>query len=705
MAGLSRPEVPFIPQMEVVECGAAALAMVLAAYGHHAPLSELRQDCGVSRNGVNATGIVEAARKRGLESDAVRAEVADLQAIPLPAILHWEFNHFVVLESVTNRGAVILDPAVGRVELTLPRLSEAWTGVAIVCIPGEHFAQRPKSLPSFRPYRRILRTSAPALVQIALATIVLQILALAFPLGTQFVIDEIIVPRSEAWLPITALVLACAVAMRVLLTFVRSRIVQQIQVTIDSALMTDFFTHLIHLPLGFFLQRQPGDLAQRARSNTAIREALSSRMVGALLDTLLLAGYGAIMFLFDPLLAAVVVTAAAIRTAVVVSFRRVNRRLMTVELAAVGRENATLVEALTSIEAVKAGGSEARIASRWLRRVRERIEAMLARRKVEIITSELTSMLQGVTIAAVVWLGALAVVDGRMTVGVFATFLTLQLLIAAPIDSLLDGFTRLQLLGSHLARLDDVLETTIEPTGTTEPPLLRGAIELQNVSYAYSSGAEPVLSGMSLTIRPGEKVAFVGSIGAGKSTLVRLLAGIYLPIGGRILFDGHDLRDLDLHLLRRQIGVVLQETFIFDDTLRANLALGRIIDDAVLAEALAVACLDEVVARLPEGVDTRLGPGGSRLSGGERQRVALARALLKRSPILILDEATSALDAGTEERLHANLRHLGCTRIVISHRPAAIADADRVIMLEAGRILRETSIAEILTAPPEAANA
>ena len=705
MVGLSRPEVPFVPQMEVVECGAAALAMVLAAYGHHAPLSELRQSCGVSRNGVNVAGIVEAARKLGLEADAVRAEVADLQNIPLPAILHWEFNHFVVLQSVTSRGAVILDPAVGRVELTASRLSEAWTGVAIVCIPGEHFVERAKALPSFRPYLRILRTSAPALAQIAITTIVLQIVALAFPLGTQFVIDEIILPRSAAWLPMTALVLGCAVAMRMVLTLIRSRIVQQIQVAIDGALMSDFFTHLIHLPLGFFLQRQPGDLAQRARSNTAIREALSSRMVGALLDTLLLAGYGAVMFLFDPLLATVVVAAAAIRTAVVVSFRRMNRQLMTVELAAVGRENASLVEALTAIEAVKAGGSEERIAERWLRRVRERIEAMLARRKVEVITSELTSMLQGITIAAVLWLGALAVVDGRMTIGTFATFLTLQLLIAAPIDSLLDGFTRLQLLGSHLARLDDVLETAIEPTGTVEPPPLRGAIEFQNVSYAYASGDDPVLSEISFTIAAGEKVAFVGSIGAGKSTIVRLLAAIYLPVEGKILFDGHDVRDLNLDRLREQIGVVLQETFLFDDTLRANLALGSDIDDTALTEALAVACLDDVVARLPEGLDTRLGPGGGRLSGGERQRVALARALLKRAPILILDEATSSLDAGTEERLHANLRHVGCTRIVISHRPAAIADADRIIRLENGRILRATSIAEIPAAAPEAAHA
>jgi len=703
MVALSRREVPFVPQMEVVECGAAALAMILAAYGHHAPLSELRQECGVSRNGVNATGIVTAARKHGLEADAVRCEIADLQRIPLPAILHWEFNHFVVLESITGRGAVILDPALGRVELTASHLSDAWTGVAIVCVPGEHFALRPKSLPSFRPYRRILTTSIPALAQVATATVLLQFLGMAFPLATQFLIDEIITPRADAWLPVVIAVLGAAVAMRVVLTLVRSWVVQHVQVAMDGALMSDFFTHLIHLPLGFFLQRQPGDLAQRARSNSAIREALSSRIVGALLDTLLLAGYALLMLLFDPLLAAVVITAAAIRAAVVASLRRVNRRLMTVELAAVGRENASLVETLSAIEAVKASGGEARFAERWLRRTRERIAAAMERRKVDVITSELTSMLQGVTIAAVVWLGALAVIDGRMTMGVFATFLTLQLLIAAPIESLLDGFTRFQLLGSHLARLDDVLETSVEPTGTVDPSPLRGRIEFQNVSYAYASGAEPVLRDATLEINPGEKVALVGAIGAGKSTLVRLLAGMYLPVEGRILFDGRDLQELDLERLRQQVGVVLQETFLFDDTLRANLTLGQDIDETSLHGALTTACLDDVVAGLPQGIDTRLGPGGSRISGGERQRVALARALLKRPAILVLDEATSALDPETETRVHARLAEIGCTRIVIAHRPAAVADADRVIVLDAGRIVRDVRSGESM-AIPEAAH-
>jgi ABC-type bacteriocin/lantibiotic exporter with double-glycine peptidase domain len=355
-----------------------------------------------------------------------------------------------------------------------------------------------------------------------------------------------------------------------------------------------------------------------------------------------------------------------------------------------------MLEALSGLESTKACGAESRMVQRWAHRMTERVNNGLERQRLQMGSGALLTLFQGCTALLVFAVGGQEVIAQRMTLGTFVAFLTLQGLFKGPMGSLMGALMQLQFLGTHLRRLDDVLETPVEPTGAGDPGRLRGAVELREVSYRYASGAAPVLEDLSVRIEPGQKVALVGPSGAGKSTLARLLLGLHLPDRGTVFFDGRELRELDLAKVRNQVGVVMQETFLFDDTVRANLTLhDEDLSQERLRWAARMACVDDVIERLPQGYDGRVGENGGLLSGGQRQRLSLARALAHGPAILLLDEATSSLDLETEARVHANLASLGCTRILIAHRMATVRDADRILVLQGGRIVQEGSFREL----------
>ena len=696
MTALARRRVRYIPQIETTECGAASLAMVLAYHGHHAPLAELRQACGVSRSGADALAIVRAARGYGLQADGVRVEMEQVEALSLPAIIHWDFDHFLVLERLTRTHAVLVDPASGRRTVRLDEMGRHFTGIALQLAPTPALRPRARTRPSLARYAEIFRRSLPSLAQVLLASLGLQIVGLLFPVATQILVDAIVVPHQASWLWGLAAALAAAVLTKALLLLVRSFVVQGLRSVLDFTLMSRFLGHLLHLPLGFFLQREAGDLVQRVQSNSQIQNLLSSQSISALLDGLLLLGYAGLMLAFDWRLGLVIIGFGAVRVLLLLFVRERNQLAMASELTASGREFGALLEALSGLETTKASAAESRMVQRWAHRMTGRVNGSLTRRRLSIHASQATVLLQGIGTALVFLVGGEAVVDQRMTLGTFASFLALQNLFMTPLDSLLQTVGQLQFLGNHLERLDDVLTTPVEPSGSADPGRLRGAVELQNVSFSFSPGAAPTIQDVSVRVRPGEKIAIVGPSGAGKSTLARLLLGMHLPSSGSIAFDGRDLRELDLPRVRDQMGVVLQDTFLFDDTIRANLSLK---DEEVplerLRAATRMACVDEVIEALPESYGTRLGDNGNVLSGGQRQRLNLARALVQEPAILLLDEATSALDLDTERRVHEGLAQLGCTRILIAHRLATVRDADRIIVLQAGRIVQEGTYEEL----------
>ena len=693
---LLRRRVPFIPQIEVTECGAACLTMVLAYHGHHAPLSELRQTCGVSRSGADALALVRAARRYGLTASGLKVEMDQIGQLPLPAVLHWDFEHFLVLERLTRKGAILVDPASGRRTISLEEMGRHFTGIALMLRPSPSLRRRKRVRPSLAKYREIFRSSLPSLAQILLASIGLQMVGLLFPVATQILLDSVIVPQQRAWLYGLCFGLAAAVLTKALLTLVRSFVVQGLRNLLDFTLMTRFLDHLLHLPLGFFLQREAGDLVQRVHSNTTVQNLLSSQSISALLDGFLLLGYAALMLAFDLKLGLVIIAFGLVRVALLLAVRERSQLAMASELTAGGREFGALLEALNGLETTKASGAENRMVQRWSHRMTVKVNSSLERRKLTMVASHTAVLLQGLGTALVFLVGGEQVIAQKMTIGTFASFLALQGLFLGPLESLLQTVGQLQYLGNHLERLDDVLTTPVEPSGSGDPGRLRGAIELKDVNFSYSPTEPPTLQDISVRIHAGEKVAIVGPSGAGKSTLARLLLGMHLPSSGTVAFDGRDLCKLQLQKVRDQMGVVLQDTFLFDDTVRANLSLK---DEEIPLERLhaaaELACVREVIDALPDGFASRMGDNGNVLSGGQRQRLNLARALARDPAVLLLDEATSSLDLETERRVHANLASLGCTRILIAHRLATVQDADRILVLHGGRIVQEGTYDEL----------
>jgi ABC-type bacteriocin/lantibiotic exporter with double-glycine peptidase domain len=692
--------VDFIPQMEATECGAAALAMILGYHGHHAPLPEVRQACGISRDGASALAIVEAARGFGLEAQGVRADLEQLALLPLPAILHWDFDHFVILESLKPGRAVLVDPAVGRRRMNLEEVSRRFTGAALVFEPGPAFKARPRTWPSLGRYREVFMRNLPSLTQIFLATLALELVGLAFPVANKLLLDRVVVPRQEPWLWGLALGLGLATLTSTCLGLLRSWIVVGLHLEMNFALMGRFLEHLLGLPLGFFLQRATGDLVQRAQSNVELQHLFNGQVITVLLDGLMLVGYAGLMLAFHLPLGLLVIGICLVEALLPLLLMDRNRQLQAAGLAAAGREGAALLEAVSGLETTKSSGAEGRMVRRWAQRMTERVNTSLEGQRLALGAGVGMAILQGATALLVFIVGGREVLDNRMTLGTFVAFLSLQQLFTSPMSSLLGALLQLQYLGVHLRRLDDVLATPLEPSGTLDPGRLEGGLDLEEVSFSYSQGGPRVLEGITLKIAPGEVVALVGPAGSGKSTLARLLLGLHLPDSGRVRFDGQDLRTLDLAKVRRQVGVVLQETFLFDDSVRGNLTLQ---DEDLplerLTRAARMACIEEVILRLPKGYGSRVGENGCLLSGGERQRLSLARALAAEPAVLLLDEATSSLDRATEARIHANLAGLGCTRILIAHRLATVREADRILVLEKGRIVQEGTYRELAGRP------
>jgi len=684
-----RRRIPFIPQMEAVECGSASLTMVLSYYGLHAPLAEVRQACGVGRDGSNAAAILKAAQDYGLEAEAFKADVHELYELLLPAILHWEFRHFLVLERINKRCAVLVDPAQGRITVSIETLRKAYTGVALAFRPEDHFVKRARKRPSLHRYTDLIKQHLPSLVQLFMASIFLQIVGIVMPMSQKILVDRVIVPKQEAWLWGLAVALIMAFLIQSALSYLRSWVIQTLQVAMDIKLVGGYMNHMLKLPLSFFLQRRSGDLIQRMDSNAVIQSPFSERTVSAVLDVFLLTGYAALMIAFNSRLAFLVMGLGSLRLLFQIAVQRVNQMIMSAELAAAGGASAVLFESLSSLETIKAAGAEGAFVRRWADRQIARVNSGLRREYLNLNLGTLMGLANSLGTTAVFLFAGKEVLDQQMTIGTFSAFLSLQGLFLAPLGSLLAAYEQIQYMGSHLARLDDVMETQAEPKGTKDPKNLKGIITLEQVSFSYTSTNQAAVEDISLEIKAGEKIALIGPTGAGKSTLARLLLGMHIPTRGVISFDGVDLREFNLSKLRNRMGVVLQETFLLNDTVQANLCLNDPdIPLKQMKEATRIACIDEVIEALPKGYDSVIGENGRTLSGGQRQRLSLARALAHNPSILLLDEATSSLDLETEAKVHKNLSSYGCTRILIAHRLATVLDADRIIVMDQGRIVQ-----------------
>ncbi|MBX3000333.1 MAG: peptidase domain-containing ABC transporter [Caldilineaceae bacterium] len=690
--------VPVILQMSAADCGAACLAMIGGYWGAQLSVGSCQRIMGGSASGVTALMIAQAARQMGLKVQAFRHSPTGLAQADLPAILHWQGTHFVVLESWRGERITVVDPALGRRTLTADELAAGYSGVTLTFAPETDFAQ--KVVPyvdangSARWHLFLARVLAvpgirPLLAQIVGASLLLQLAGLILPVTTWLVVERILPNPAQNLLPLLGIGLLVAVAAQAGISFGRSLLTVRFQQQLDRHLIPDFFAHLLRLPYSFFQQRTTGDLLSRLEGNSAVRDLVTSGVLTGLLDGVLVLLYLVILYLQFPLFGWVVTgTALAHLLLLSLSLRRVHE-LSQLALATQAAEESFAVQVLRGIESVKAAGTETWIAAQWRDGFDASLKAVAARGRYLAGVDSLFLLISTATPLLLLWLGTGAVQDGQLELGQMLGLVVLASASLAPLGSLAGYIHQAQQIWAYLERMGDVLESAPEEAEPDQMPLsLTGSIEVSDLCFRYAGQGEFTLAQISFALKPGEKVALVGPTGAGKSTLVRLLLGLYKPDAGEICYDGRPLADLGLTRLRRQIGVVLQDSFLVGGTIRQNIALHQ--PDMPLAQVMAAARLagiHEEIERLPMKYESWVGEGGSALSGGQRQRLVLARALAPRPKILILDEATSHLDAATEATIQQTLDDLEATCLIVAHRLSTVRRADRILVLDRGRIV------------------
>ncbi|GGS13915.1 NHLP family bacteriocin export ABC transporter peptidase/permease/ATPase [Streptomyces aureoverticillatus] len=680
-----------------MECGAAALAMVLAHHGRHVPLEELRIACGVSRDGSRASNVLKAARSYGLTAKGMQMEPVALAEVKAPAILFWEFNHYVVYDGMGRRlgrrGVYINDPDKGRRFVPAEDFDTSFTGVVLVLEPGPDFrpgGRRPgvmKALPAR------LRGTTGTMLAALLASLLLVAVGAALPALSRTYIDLFLIGHQTSLLGALFASMGAMVALTVVLTWLqqanllRGRIISS---TLGSA---RFFRHLLRLPVTFYAQRSPADLVQRLASNDAVAETLARDLTAAGVDGIVVLLYAALLWTYDPQLTLVGVGIALLNIVamrVVIRLRATGTQKLRADSAKLTNTSYT---GLQLIETMKATGGENGYFRRWAGQHATTLEEQQRLGVPSAWLGVVAPTLATLNSALILWVGGLRAVEGHLSIGLLVAFQALVTRFTAPITRLNGVAGRIQDFAADVARLKDVenfpvdaLYSRPEPAASTRR--LKGHVTLDDITFGYSPLDKPLLTGFSLSVGPGQQVALVGGSGSGKSTVSRLISGLYSPWEGTIRIDGQRLEDIPRGALCASVSFVDQDVFLFEGTVRDNVALWdpSIPDDAVV-DALKDACLYEVVSRRPGGIHGRVEQDGRNFSGGQRQRLEIARALVRRPSILVLDEVTSALDAETEQVIIDNLRRRGCACVVIAHRLSTVRDSDEIVVLDHGQVV------------------
>jgi ATP-binding cassette subfamily B protein len=687
--------------MSEVECGLACLAMVLGHHGRRLSLSELRTGSGVGRDGTSALDIVRTARSHGMRVRAVSLQRADLQFVQVPAIVHWEFNHFLVVERWSRKHVDVVDPARGRLRLTPDEFDAGFTGVVISLEPGDGFQRRADiSRGAFRAYAvQYLRQSPGVFLQILGASLLLLLVGLALPLLTRLVVDHVLPFRMTDLMPVLGFGILVLFLATTLVTLLREWLLVQLRARIDIGMMLGFVEHLLALPYRFFQQRSTGDLLSRAASNATLREVLSNQLLSAVLDSGLVAFYLVILISQSPPFGLLTLALGLLQVLLLLLTNRSIGRLARRELAAFGKAQGNLAEALMGIATIKASGTEHRAFDRWSNTFFDHLNTALRYNFASGTVTAVLIALNSFGGLALLWVGATQVLDGSLSLGTMVALLALAGAFFAPLGSLVNSGQQFQLVGANLDRIKDVSEAETEQSGqdVLPAPRLSGRIELVNVAFRYDKDGADVLRHLDLTIEPGSRVAVVGPSGSGKSTLGKLLLALYEPTDGDVCYDGLSLHRIDWQELRRQFGVVLQESTLFSGSILFNIALGNPAMDRECAVAAArTAAIHDDIMAMPMAYETFVAEGGSALSGGQRQRLCIARAVAHKPAVLLLDEATSHLDVETEQKVARNLQTLACTQVIIAHRLSTIRDADVILVLHQGAIVERGTHHELL---------
>jgi NHLM bacteriocin system ABC transporter peptidase/ATP-binding protein len=695
--------------MEMVECGAACLGIVLAHFGRMVPLAELRRACGVSRDGSKASSLVQAARAYGLDARAIKKELEELRDLAYPFVVLWHFSQYVVVEGAKKDRVYINDPATGPRTVTRAEFADAYTGVVLLMTLAAAFERGGRRPSVVHGLWVRLRSSAGTFALCGATALLLVLPGLAVPAFLQVFVDQVLVQRLDDWVrPIVAGVVLAAL-LRGALTAIQQRLLRRLQVKLAVTMASRFVWHLLRLPADFYAQRYSGEIASRIAINDRVADQLSGPLASTVVDLLMIVFYALAMWQFDRVLTAIAVGLAAMNFVILrwMSRRRedANRRVA----QEFGKFAGIAVSGLQTIRTIKASALESelftRVAGHYAKSVNSQQTMITASLNLSLLP-RLVSALMSVLILAI---GGIRVVDGVLTLGMLVAFQSLVASFLGPVHNLLALETTLQDLHADINRLDDVLANPhVEPSSAVltagDPIRLRGAIELRSLRFGYNPHAAPLIDGFSLTLEPGQRVALVGGSGSGKSTIAKLVAGLYQPAAGEVLFDGQPRVAIPPSVMANSLAMVDQDILLFAGSVRDNLTLwDPTVPDDQMVRACQDAAIHDDLAALPDGYDSVLTEGAANLSGGQRQRLEIARALTVDPAVLILDEATSALDPETEQRIDANLRKRGCSCLIVAHRLSTIRDADEIIVLDQGKIVqRGTHAAMVATGGPYA---
>ncbi|MGH8494874.1 MAG: peptidase domain-containing ABC transporter [Gammaproteobacteria bacterium] len=681
-----RRRAPIVLQTEAAECGIACVAMVAGFHGLELDLNALRRRWGASLKGTSLVRLMEMAQGLKLDSRALRLDPVDLGRLRRPAVLHWSFDHFVVLERPAGSAVEIIDPRIGRRRISIDELAASFTGIALELTPGGEFVRgRRYSTLRLQAFFRHVSGLAPALVQMLLLSLVLQIFALLAPFYSQIVIDEVVVSGDRDLLGLLALAFALLMLIQAAIGAFRSWVIVYLGSLLRYSWSARLFGRLLSLPLEFFEKRHMGGVVSRFGSLQAVQSLVTQTMVEAVIDGLMAGTTLIVMFLYDARLAMLVAAGVTLYAIARLIFFFPHRLRAREALVVDARQQSHFMESVRAIQAVKCFGGEQQRESSWLNRLADTISADVRVRRLEIGEQLTRGLLFGLESVAVIFIGALAILDGRFSVGMLVAFLAYKTHFAARAGALVDKLVEYRLASVHLERLADIVHAEPERglTAPTDMAPLRGSIEVRKLSFRYSEADPLVLDGIELEVAAGECVALTAPSGFGKSTLLKLMLGLLTPSAGAILVDGRDIHGGNIRSYRQQIASVMQDDRLLGGSLADNIAFFDARPDESRIETCArLACIDEEIADMPMGYYSLVGDMGAALSGGQKQRILLARALYREPRILFLDEATSHLDAATEARIASMLATLKITRILIAHRRETLARADRVVRLD-----------------------
>ncbi|MDK9944151.1 peptidase domain-containing ABC transporter [Enterobacter roggenkampii] len=681
-----RPRVPLVHQTESSECGLACLAMICSHYGKQSNLIALRQQFNLSARGTTLSGMTQIAEQLGLATRCLSLDLNELSALKTPCILHWDFNHFVVLVSVKQNRAILHDPARGRRKVGMEEMSKYFTGIALEVWPGSTFAAQPTSHQfSLRSLAAKVHGLKGMLGKIFFYSLIIETINLLIPIGTQLALDHAIPAADLGLLTVICIGLFLFTLLRVALSALRSWSSLIMTTLINVQWQSGLFTHLVRLPLSYFERRKLGDIQSRFGSLNTLRETFTSSIIGALIDGTMMMGVIVMMILYGGWLTSVVIGFTALYVLTRLLTYSTYRELSEETLIRDARTRSYFMETLYGIATVKMQGLSERRGTHWLNLEIDTINTEIKITKMDLLFGGVNAFIIACEQITMLWLGSKLIIENAMTIGMFIAFGVFREQFADRIWSLTNFLMKLRMMHLHNERVSDIAlnvremkKPDREIINTMQPVTL----ETHALSYRYDEHSADVFRNLSFKVSAGESVAITGPSGAGKTTLMRVLCGLFEPLSGSVTIDGYDIQQLGLNNYRKIIGCVMQDDKLFSGSIRENICGFDDKGDKEWMEACARASyIHDVIIKMPMGYETLIGELGEGLSGGQKQRLFIARALYRKPGILFMDEATSALDEDSESYVNAAIKKLNITRIIIAHRKSTIASAERVIQL------------------------